>query len=179
MNDKTYIPSTPTLGRTLQRKTLVTRPLGEAFEFFADPRNLESLTPPWLSFRILTPLPVLMRAGLRIDYRIALHGLPLAWQSEITAWEPPRRFVDEQRRGPYRLWVHEHLFREHGSGTEIVDQVRYAAPGGRLIERFFVDRDLARIFDYRQRRIAALLNASAGKPGATGAVAAAGGVGRG
>lgn len=143
--------------RTLHQSTFVARPRAEVFEFFADPGNLELLTPPWLSFRILTPPPIAMCAGLRIDYRIALHGLPLRWQSEITAWEPPFRFVDEQRRGPYRLWIHEHRFLERDGGTEIVDQVRYAAPGGRLVERLFVDRDLARIFDYRRARIAALL----------------------
>ena len=143
--------------RTLYRTTYVARPRAEVFAFFADPGNLERLTPPWLSFRILTPRPIAMRAGLRLDYRISLHGLPLRWQSEITAWEPPFRVIDEQRRGPYRLWIHEHRFHERGGGTEIVDQVRYAAPGGRLVEKLFVDRDLARIFDYRRNRIAALL----------------------
>ncbi len=143
--------------RVLHRSTFVARPLGEVFAFYSDPANLERLTPPWLRFRIVTPAPIAMRAGLQIDYRIALRGLPLRWRSEITAWEPPHRFVDEQRRGPYRVWVHEHLFHEREGGTEIVDRVRYAARGGRLVERLFVDRDLARIFDYRQRRIAELL----------------------
>lgn len=146
--------------RTLERSTLVRRPLAEVFPFFADPANLEALTPPWLNFRILTPLPVVMRPGVLIDYRISLRGLPLTWRSEITAWEPPHRFVDEQRRGPYRLWVHEHLFRERSGGTEIVDRVRYAILGGRLIGRLFVDRDLSRIFDHRQRRIAELVGTS-------------------
>ncbi len=152
--------------RTLYRTTYVARSRAEVFAFFADPGNLERLTPPWLSFRILTPRPIAMRAGLRLDYRISLHGLPLRWQSEITAWEPPFRFVDEQRRGPYRLWIHEHRFHERGGGTEIVDQVRYAAPGGRLVEKLFVDRDLARIFDYRRDRIAALLASDETKPAA-------------
>ena len=155
--------------RTLHRLTFVERPLAGVFAFFADPANLEALTPPWLRFRILTPQPVAMRCGLRIDYRISLRGLPLPWQSEITAWEPPHRFVDEQRRGPYRLWVHEHLFREQDGGTEIVDRVRYAVPGGRLIERLFVDRDLARIFDYRQERIVAMLGRAEEAPVASAA----------
>lgn len=160
--------------RTLRRTTFVARGRSEVFAFFADPRNLEALTPPWLRFRILTPPPISMREGLRIDYRLSLHGLPLRWQSEITAWEPPHRFVDEQRRGPYRLWVHEHLFRDgDGGGTEIVDEVRYAVLGGRLIERLFVDPDLARIFDFRQRRIEALL-AAPGSPSPDAAQAARG-----
>jgi ligand-binding SRPBCC domain-containing protein len=143
--------------RLLERTTEVGRPLPEVFALFADPGNLEALTPPWLRFRILTPPPIAMRAGLLLDYRIALHGLPLRWRSEITAWEPPHRFVDEQRRGPYRRWVQEHLFRPSDGGTEIVDRVRYAVLGGRLVARLLVERDLSRIFDYRQQRIAALL----------------------
>lgn len=65
-------------------------------------RNLAILTPPWLRFSILTPGPIQMKQGALIDYRLRPRGIPIRWQSEITAWEPPHRFVDEQRRGPYR-----------------------------------------------------------------------------
>jgi ligand-binding SRPBCC domain-containing protein len=71
------------------------------------------------------------------------------WQSEITAWEPPRRFVDEQRRGPYRLWVHEHRFDAGDGGTLARDKVEYAVLGGGLVNRLFVVGDLRKIFDYR------------------------------
>jgi ligand-binding SRPBCC domain-containing protein len=143
--------------RTLARTTFVARPRAEVFAFFADPGNLETLTPPWLRFRLRTPRPIEMREGLRLDYRLRLRGLPIFWQSEITAWDPPYRFVDEQRRGPYRRWIHEHFFLERDGGTEIVDRVRYAVLGGRLVERLFVDRDLDRIFEFRRERIAELL----------------------
>lgn len=143
---------------TLERSTLLSRPRAAVFDFFADPANLEALTPAWLRFEILTPQPIAMRRGARIDYRLALHGLPLRWQSEITAWEPPDRFVDEQRRGPYRRWVHEHRFVAHGDATEVIDRVRYSVFGGRVIQRLVVARDLARIFDYRTRRMEELLS---------------------
>jgi ligand-binding SRPBCC domain-containing protein len=146
---------------SLHRSTFVARPRSEVFEFFSDPGNLELLTPPWLRFRILSPRPMEMRPGLRIDYRIRLHGLPLRWRSEITVWEPPARFVDEQLRGPYRRWIHEHRFVERDGGTEVVDLVRYAVPGGRWVERFLVAPDLLRIFDHRQMRIAELLGRGA------------------
>ena len=77
----------------------------------------------------------------------------MRWQGEITAWDPPKRFVDEQRRGPYRLWIHEHCFREKDGGTVVEDSVRYAALGGALINRLIVRPDLERIFDYRHRRL--------------------------
>ena len=132
-------------------------PREKVFPFFADAANLEAITPSFLNFVVLTRAPIVMRVGARIDYNLRVHGLPLRWQSEITAWEPPHRFVDEQRRGPYRLWIHEHRFEERVGGTLCVDHVRYAVFGGRLIEKFFVRRDLARIFAYRQSRIPELL----------------------
>jgi ligand-binding SRPBCC domain-containing protein len=126
----------------------------ELFPFFADAGNLETITPPTLSFSVLNPPPIVMRAGLLIDYKLRLRGLPLRWQSEITVWDPPNRFVDEQRKGPYRVWHHEHVFTERDGGTLATDNVRYAVFGGALIERLFVRRDLTKIFTYRQRKLA-------------------------
>ena len=128
-------------------------PLEVVFPFFADAGNLETLTPPWLRFEILTPLPMVMRAGATIEYRLRLHGIPLRWQSEITVWEPPLRFVDEQRRGPYRRWIHEHTFTQCGNGCEMRDFVRYSVPGGWLVNLLFVQRDVRRIFEYRSRKL--------------------------
>jgi ligand-binding SRPBCC domain-containing protein len=121
------------------------------FPFFADAFNLEFITPPWLKFEVLTPRPIQMRAGLRIDYRLRLRGFPLRWQSEITAWEPPCRFVDEQRCGPYRAWVHEHTFEDRDSGTLTRDLVRYDVIGGRLINALFVRRDLEKVFHFQKQ----------------------------
>lgn len=137
----------------LTREQFVPLPLDEVFSFFADALNLERLTPPWLQFQILTPEPIDIRIGTEIDYRLKLRGLPVRWQSEITAWQPPYRFVDRQRRGPYRLWVHTHQFEPMANGTLVRDIVDYAVPGGSLVDRFFVRPDLERIFDYRGREL--------------------------
>ncbi|MCY4187718.1 MAG: SRPBCC family protein [Bryobacterales bacterium] len=133
--------------------------LEEVFPFFSEARNLELLTPPWLKFEVLTPGPIHMRRGAKIDYRLKLHGVPVRWQSEITCWEPPLRFVDEQQRGPYRLWRHEHLFTANGSDTVAQDSVEYAVPGGFLIERFFVRPDLDRVFAYRRAKLIEIFGA--------------------
>ncbi len=137
------------------------RPLGEIFPFFADARNLEVLTPPWLRFEVSSSSPIEMTEGTTIDYRLRLRGVPIRWQSEITKWDPPTVFVDEQRKGPYRLWVHEHRFEERNGLTLAEDCVRYAVPGGRLIDRLFVRADLRRIFQYRRDRLSQLFGAAA------------------
>lgn len=133
----------------LSRSLVVPRPLDEVFTFFGDARNLERLTPAFLNFKILTPQPIEMRPGTLIDYRISLRGLPMKWTSEITEWNPPYSFVDEQRRGPYRKWVHRHTFAEVPGGTEVRDEVDYDVLGGALIHTLFVKRDLETIFNYR------------------------------
>ena len=142
---------------TLSTRLFLHQPIERVFEFFADAGNLEMITPPWLRFSILTPRPIAMREGTRIDYRLRVHGLPVRWSSEITRWDPPRGFVDEQRHGPYRLWIHLHEFVERDGGTEVRDFVRYAVPGGRLVDRLFVRGDLERIFAHRTRSLRRIL----------------------
>lgn len=135
-------------------------PRGEVFGYFAEARNLEKLTPPWLRFEVLTKGPITMNAGTLIDYRIHWRGIPLRWRTEIEAWEPPHRFVDRQIRGPYRLWRHEHLFIDRGNGTSIIDRVEYAPLGGVLAQRLVVARDVKRIFAYRHEVLRRDLRAS-------------------
>lgn len=137
----------------LRTRVRLPRSRPEVFAFFADAGNLEAITPPWLHFHIETPQPIGMRQGALIDYRLRLHGIPIRWKTQITAWDPPRRFVDEQIRGPYRLWVHEHTFIEDGEGTVVEDYVRYAVPFGWLADRLVVARDLKAIFGYREERL--------------------------
>lgn len=125
----------------------------EIFPFFADAANLETITPPWLHFRIQTPAPIEMRPGTLIDYRLRVRGIPLRWRTEITVWEPPNRFVDRQLRGPYRLWEHEHAFEEVEGGTLCRDHVRYSVFGGELVHRLLVRRDVEGIFAHRQKAL--------------------------
>jgi len=134
-------------------KLWVPRSRPEVFEFFADALNLEKLTPPWLKFHVTSATPIDMQQGAEIDYRLKIHGVPVRWRSRITVWEPPYRFVDEQLRGPYRVWVHEHRFLEEAGGTSCEDHVQYAAIGGALINKLMVERDVKQIFAYRSERL--------------------------
>jgi ligand-binding SRPBCC domain-containing protein len=142
----------------LERHQRVELPIEEAFAFFGDARNLERITPPLLRFQVMTPEPIEMGVGTLIEYRLRLHRVPVRWRTRITAWEPPRRFVDAQIKGPYSLWEHTHTFEEDGSGATIIeDRVRYSIPFGPLGElanRLLVRRDLRQIFDYRRDAVA-------------------------
>ena len=135
---------------SLHSTVLLRYPLQQVFEFFSTAETLNLVTPPWVHFSILTPLPIEMKVGVRIEYRIRLRGIPLRWVSEITDWDPPFRFQDTQISGPYRQWVHSHVFEETPEGTLVTDDVSYLVPGGALVNRLYVAAELRRIFKYRQ-----------------------------
>lgn len=143
----------------LEREQWIPATIGRVFEFFSDAANLETITPPWLGFAILTPLPISMAEGIRLDYRIGLAGVPMRWRTRITSWLPPDGFVDVQERGPYKLWEHAHHFRPLNGGVLMRDRVRYAlplGPLGRLAHALAVRAALAAIFDFRFQRIGTL-----------------------
>lgn len=142
--------------RKFASTTWIPVPIETAFQFFSKPENLDRITPPWLDFQILTPLPVELRSGTLLHYRLKLHGIPVKWQTQIVEWNPPFHFVDLQLRGPYRKWVHTHTFVEKDNGTVIEDNVTYAVPGfflEPLINKWFVEPDIIRIFEYRRNQL--------------------------
>jgi hypothetical protein len=148
--DRTYI---------LAREQRVPRPRSEVFAFFAEPSNLERITPPTLRFRILTPLPIAMRAGAIIEYRLSLMGIPFRWRTLIEEFEPEAHFVDLQQAGPYALWRHRHEFVDVPGGTLVRDRVEYRlplGPLGQLAHALLVRRQLRQIFDHRTQVIEAL-----------------------
>ena len=150
---------------TLETDTWLARPIDEVFAFFGDAFNLQRITPRFLDFRIITPAPIVMGVGTLIDYRIKLRGVPIRWRTRIAAWEPSRRFVDEQLKGPYRVWIHEHTFesqsRDGVAGTLCRDRVQYDVPGGALVHRTLMRPDLERIFRYRQSAMQKIISGPA------------------
>jgi ligand-binding SRPBCC domain-containing protein len=141
-------------------------PVNSVFAFFAEAANLERITPPELHFEIVSSAPITIKLGTLIEYRLRLLGLSFGWASSITEWDPPRRFVDEQIRGPYGLWVHTHTFMATPSGTRIEDHVRYRLPLSPLSEVGYpiVRWQLKRIFAYREQAVRdALLGSDQGR----------------
>lgn len=137
---------------TLRRSLWVPQPIDKVFHFFSDVHNLDQITPHWLHFSS-SSIPRVMREGVKILHEMKIKGFKVKWVSEIMHWDPPYGFIDEQRRGPYRYWRHEHYFREEKGGTVCEDSVKYAVPGGSLVNRFFIAPDLKKIFDYRQEKL--------------------------
>lgn len=146
---------------TLERETYIPTSIDRVFDFFSRAENLNRITPPWLHFKVLTKIPIHMEKGTRIDYSLRLHGIPIRWRSQITGWDPPHSFVDIQIKGPYTIWIHQHLFHMDDGGTVMQDIVEYAVPGNMLeplIHCLFVRRDIDRIFDYRENSLVKIFN---------------------
>ena len=138
--------------------TQLSKKSDEVFEFFSDANNLQILTPSFLKFKILSNLPDKIKLNDKIDYRISLRHIPIKWRSKITVWDPNKRFVDEQIFGPYRQWVHEHLFIDNEHGCLAIDKVKYKIWFGFIVDKLFVKKELERIFSFRANKSSELFN---------------------
>ncbi len=143
----------------LHRQQWIPATLREVWRFFSNAGNLAAITPKKMAFRVTSgDLPQHIYPGQIITYKVSpLLGIPLFWMTEITAVEPEKMFVDEQRRGPYALWHHQHHFEEKDGGTLMTDIVHYEVPLGalgRLANAVVVRRELLSIFDFRAQVIA-------------------------
>ena len=150
---------------TIRRTQIIRASLGECWDFFSNPKNLEKITPPWLGFEVKSDLPASIYPGLMIEYRVApILRIRLSWLTEIVHVDAPNHFVDEQRLGPYKVWHHEHLFRElPGGEVEVRDLVHYVPPLGLfapLVNVIAVRPQLERIFAFRTEAVARIFAAS-------------------
>ncbi|PUZ28277.1 hypothetical protein DCC81_01980 [Chitinophaga parva] len=144
----------------LERTQLIPISLEKAWDFFSRPHNLEQITPAYMRFHITSPPVAHMYAGEVITYVIhPLLGIPLRWMTEITHVQEGRYFVDEQKKGPYALWHHQHHFEQVPGGVKMTDIVHYQLPLGllgTLAEKLFVARQLEDIFAFRRKAITQL-----------------------
>lgn len=130
----------------------------KVWQFFSDPANLFAMTPPELNLKNTNQQQFeQMYPGQVITYSVRpLLGIPLFWLTEITHVDKPRFFVDEQRKGPYSMWHHEHHFKPVEGGVEMTDLVHYEVPLGPLgtvAHNLFIKKELRKIFTYRFHKI--------------------------
>ncbi|MBI1343260.1 MAG: hypothetical protein GC171_10030 [Terrimonas sp.] len=142
----------------LQTRQQIPVPLDEAWDFFSNPANLQTITPAKMGFRVISKYHGdTMYPGQIIEYTVKpLMGIPLYWMTEITHVRDQRFFVDEQRFGPYSLWHHQHHFKAIEGGVEMTDIVHYKIPLwwlGDLANSLFVKKQLKDIFDYRYKKV--------------------------
>lgn len=128
--------------------------LDKAWEFFSDPANLQTITPPDMGFKVISQYHgENMYAGQIIEYTVKpLLGIPMYWMTEITQVKDKEYFIDEQRFGPYSLWHHQHHFKTIPGGVEMTDIIHYKNPLGiigRIANELFVKKKLDKIFAYR------------------------------
>ncbi|MFZ3229137.1 MAG: TIGR01777 family oxidoreductase [Pseudobdellovibrio sp.] len=132
-------------------------PIEDVFNFFADEKNLQRITPDSLHFNIKSMSTASIQKNTLINYSLKIHGIPVTWQTQIESWNPPTQFIDNQLKGPYKKWHHTHQFEKLGEGTLMSDAVRYELPLGflgRIVAGAFVQGDIETIFAYRRQIIA-------------------------
>lgn len=128
----------------------------DVFAFYADESNLEKLMPPSFDFHVLGKSTPSLQEGTLVDFRHKLYGIPMHGQVRIREWEPGRRFVDEQVKGPFKAWLHSHEVWPMADGTLLRDKVRYQVPVGwlgNILGGWKVENDIKAIFEFRRKRI--------------------------
>ncbi|MEP6794863.1 MAG: SRPBCC family protein, partial [Saprospiraceae bacterium] len=143
--------------KTINFEQFIPISLDEAWEFFSSPSNLNLITPEKLHFTTLSEVPKQMYQGLIIKYRIRpMMNIPMTWVTEITSIKDKEYFVDEQTKGPYKLWRHEHRFRAVDHGVMMTDRLTYNIGWGiigNILGKIWVDQQVREIFEYRRKQI--------------------------
>lgn len=147
---------------TLKKEQFLKTDIKSAWDFFSNPANLSKITPPWLNFKIVSPLPEKMYPGMIVEYRVhPFWDIPVKWITEITHVNEPYFFVDEQRFGPYKFWHHKHFFKETDGGVHMNDEVHYILPMGflgKILNDIIVKNRLKEIFEYRFETLEKIFN---------------------
>jgi ligand-binding SRPBCC domain-containing protein len=148
------------MARIYHLKSIQKIPAGleQAWDFFSNPNNLLTITPPFLNLKITNNLHRdEIYPGQIITYKVKpLLNIPVFWMTEITEVERYKFFVDEQRKGPYKLWRHQHHFAAIDGGVEMTDVVHYSLPlgfTGSIVHQLSVKNQLRKIFTYRYFKI--------------------------
>ncbi|MFO0591536.1 MAG: SRPBCC family protein [Polyangiaceae bacterium] len=122
----------------------------ELFAFHERPEALPLLSPRDGSIRVVKP-PASLHVGEEAIVKVGFGPLRATWIARHTAYDPPRRFVDEQVSGPFKSWRHEHRVEPCPEGAALTDEIHFelpAGPLGRLVAPI-VMRTLRKSFEER------------------------------
>ncbi|RAI97474.1 ligand-binding SRPBCC domain-containing protein [Chitinophaga skermanii] len=148
---------------SLQKVQVLPVDMKTAWNFFSSPGNLQTITPAYMRFKIISEQHACgIYAGQLISYIVRpVLGIPLRWVTIITQVKEHEYFIDEQQYGPYAFWHHEHRFREVEGGIEMTDIVHYRMKLGvlgRFANSLFVGNQLKDLFSYREKKIREIFN---------------------
>jgi len=98
-----------------------------------------------------------MYPGMIVSYTLSpLFNISIKWATEIAQVNELKYFIDNQIKGPYKIWHHEHRFKEIANGIEMRDILFYELPYGafgRLVHKLFIKKKVEEIFNYRSEKI--------------------------
>jgi len=142
---------------SIKTEQFIPASLSTVWDFFSNPANLLTITPASMNFRVISKHHgTLMYPGQIIEYTVSpVLGIPLYWMTEITHVQAEQYFIDEQRFGPYRLWHHQHHFKQLDNGVAMTDIVHYKIPLwqlGDLAHALFIKKQLQEIFRFRYQK---------------------------
>jgi ligand-binding SRPBCC domain-containing protein len=142
---------------TLKQSQILPVSRNVLWDFVSVPQNLNQITPPKMAFKIVGEQPDFAYAGLLLEYKVRIPVLGwTSWLTEIKYVTQGYSFMDEQRVGPYKLWLHTHTLEDVEGGTKMTDEIRYQMPFGpigSIAHFFFVRRTLMQIFDFRRVKL--------------------------
>jgi ligand-binding SRPBCC domain-containing protein len=133
-------------------KSRIPASAAEVFQWHADPRALERLTPPWEPLLIEQPARGIQN-GDRGVLRVRVGPFWVRWRFEHCNYVEGRQFQDIQVSGPFRKWEHTHVMTPDGANACLLeDRIEYELPLGLLgqvMSGWYIRRKLQRMFEYR------------------------------
>ena len=144
---------------TFQSEQIVPTSIGDVFALLSRPANLIALAPPEMHLTIESG-PEELHLGAMLTLRGRRWGMPHVITTEVVQFDPPTRLVDEQRKGPFKHWIHTLELETVAEGVCLRETIEFEPPGGMLglmvtTERIL--RDLQFVSEHRKEKLTELL----------------------
>ncbi len=130
----------------------------EVFEFISNPKNIESVYPKDMRFKVLE-MPERIYNGAVVTMSALLMGQVFTWNTVIKDLNRPYGFVDEALDSPFRYWRHRHMLSSMDGKCIMKDRIEFSTALGFLGDRF-AERMISNILEYRNTLISKIFNKS-------------------